>query len=233
MIMTPLWENVNLLNDIAIKVFKPDIDARVYLAHDEMGETSTVFPPEVVRQTSIPGLPNYSLSLKEGAPLLLMINYSPKDGLCNGTRLKVLKMMNKCLHVEITSGAPHHIGNQHFLPRIPRKCTDKLPFNLTRTQFPVCLAFAITINKAQGQTIRKPGIFLPDYVFSHGQLYVALGRVPNSSNIKILTFVGKFKGLKGVYTRNVVYKEVLEKVHGPRKRYHIDVVDDVKRPRTK
>lgn len=32
----------------------------------------------------------------------------------------------------------------------------------------------MTINKAQGQTIPFVGVYLPQNVFSHGQLYVAL-----------------------------------------------------------
>lgn len=43
-----------------------------------------------------------------------------------------------------------------------------------RRQFPVKPAFAMTINKAQGQTLQLVGVYLPDTVFTHGQLYVAL-----------------------------------------------------------
>ena len=49
-----------------------------------------------------------------------------------------------------------------------------LSFQLKRRQFPVHLAFSITINKAQGQSVRRVGIDLRVPVFSHGQLYVAL-----------------------------------------------------------
>ena len=34
----------------------------------------------------------------------------------------------------------------------------------------------MTINKAQGQSINYLGVHLPQPVFSHGQLYVALSR---------------------------------------------------------
>ena len=40
----------------------------------------------------------------------------------------------------------------------------------------------MTINKAQGATLTRVGIFLNDPVFSHGQLYVALSRVANMNS---------------------------------------------------
>jgi ATP-dependent DNA helicase PIF1 len=46
-----------------------------------------------------------------------------------------------------------------------------LPFSFKRLQFPVKVSFAITINKAQGQTFKYVGIDLRTECFSHGQLY--------------------------------------------------------------
>ncbi|PWZ39758.1 hypothetical protein Zm00014a_006586 [Zea mays] len=78
----------------------------------------------------------------------------------------------------------------------------------------------MTVNKAQGQTISNVGVYLPEPVFSHGQLYVALSRATTRSNIKILVIPavdGRKKSRKGVkrnptidcgtYTKNIVYKE--------------------------
>jgi len=74
----------------------------------------------------------------------------------------------------------------------------------------------MTINKAQGQTLPNVGVYLPEPVFSHGQLYVALSRATAWSNIRILAIPpsdkkDKKKTMKinGVYTKNIVYKEVL------------------------
>ncbi|XP_078476807.1 uncharacterized protein LOC144737807 [Lampetra planeri] len=64
--------------------------------------------------------------------------------------------------------------------------TKDFPFRLRRKQFPIVPAFAMTINKAQGQTVHNLGLYLPTPCFSHGQLYVALSRVTARSNIKAL-----------------------------------------------
>ena len=53
---------------------------------------------------------------------------------------------------------------------------ETLPVPLKRLQFPVRLAFAMTINKSQEQLVEHVGINLQTSVFSHGQLYVAFSR---------------------------------------------------------
>ncbi|CAG8523981.1 29464_t:CDS:2 [Gigaspora margarita] len=85
-----------------------------------------------------------------------------------------------------------------------------LSFQFVRRQFPIRLSFAMTINKAQGQTIPIMGLYLPKPVFSHGQLYIALSRVQSKDNIKVLVKDGYIKGKEGVYTRNIVYREVFD-----------------------
>jgi hypothetical protein len=79
-----------------------------------------------------------------------------------------------------------------------------LPFLLNRRQFPVKLAFCMSINKSQGQTFKKIGIYLPQPVFSHGQLYVAFSIVSKLENIKVkfdnYSQQGHLKGDHRVYT---------------------------------
>ncbi len=75
-----------------------------------------------------------------------------------------------------------------------------LPFRFKRLQFPVKLSFAMSVNKAQGQTLKVGGIDLRSECFSHGQLYVATSRVGCAKNLFILT--------KEKKTKNIVYKQV-------------------------
>jgi len=71
----------------------------------------------------------------------------------------------------------------------------------------------MTINKAQGQTLQIVGVYLPKPVFCHGQLYVAFSRCGSQRGVRVLVWGGSRAALNGapagVYTCNVVYREVL------------------------
>src|SRR5260370_30421799 len=59
-------------------------------------------------------------------------------------------------------------------------------FTLRRRQLPLALAFAMTTNKSQGQSVNVVGIDLRVPCFSHGQLYVACSWVRSRQGLKIL-----------------------------------------------
>ena len=85
-----------------------------------------------------------------------------------------------------------------------------LPFKFKLKQFPIRLSFAMTINKAQGQTIPNVGIYLPDSVFSHGQLYVALSRGVSRQKTWLLAKPNKDADPTGRRTKKHCMRDVLE-----------------------
>ena len=103
------------------------------------------------------GFPSHDLRLKRNMPLMLLRNLNPREGLCNGTKLTYLRCIDgKLLECRI-------VGSQRvvLIPRItliPK--VGEFPFEWQRRQFPVKPAFATTINKSQGQTLKMAGIWL-------------------------------------------------------------------------
>ncbi|GFS08031.1 ATP-dependent DNA helicase PIF1 [Elysia marginata] len=106
---------------------------------------------------------------------MLMRSLKPPE-LINGTRCVVVNCSPNVAEVEITVGA--HKGKRHFIPRIPVEPTDtQLPFKFQRSQLPLRPCFAMTINKAQGLTLKCEELNVRQHVFTHVMLYVALLRI--------------------------------------------------------
>lgn len=89
----------------------------------------------------------YNLQLKMGSIVIMLRNLN-QSKLCNETRLVIIKLMNNVIHVTIIKGK--FKGEEFLIPRIPMIPTN-MPFEFKRIQLPIRLAFAMTINKSQGQ----------------------------------------------------------------------------------
>ncbi len=187
------------------------LQGTVYLSADSANKPGAghLYPTEFLKSMCPSSIAPHTLDIKAGMLLILLRNLDLAGGLANGKRLLAKVMQRNVLDCEISTGK--HAGSRVFIPRILMRSSDTtLPFMLHRRQFPIRAAFIMTINKAQGQTLECAGVYLPDPVFSHGQLYVAVSRVGDPACIRFMVNGSKPHVVGGgLYTKNVVYKEVL------------------------
>ena len=212
-ILTPKNEHMRQINKIAINRFKGKL--KEYKSMNEVCDEKGVctYTTEYLNSLEINGLPEHVLSLKIGAPVMVLRNYDPLNGVCNGTK-GIISSLGKFV-IEIIINDINDEPKRILLHRISLKPSDpQIGIAFKRHQFPIHLAFAMTINKSQGQTLNKVGLYLAEPVFGHGQLYVALSRVTHPDHIKILIVDTEHQGKlyedsESVYTKNVVFEEIL------------------------
>lgn len=201
-ILTAKNDQVDRLNHELISMFPGD--AKVFNSFDEaIDETDKHYDVDFLNTLTPNGLPPNKLVLKRNCPIILLRNLDPSNGLCNGTRMICREYKDNVINAEIMLG--QHIGKHVFIPRIPLSPAENevYPFHFRRNQFPIRLCFAMTINKAQGQTIPNVGVYLPRPVFSHGQLYVALSRGTSMSTTKVLITPEKGNTTQKMLTKNM------------------------------
>ena len=119
-----------------------------------------------------------SLTLKKGAKVMFVLN-NPSEGYMNGTIGIVSKISRKAIRVRTTEGKLIDVKIGHWNNEVPEinPETQEIYSKVIGTyeQYPLILAWAITIHKSQGQTFEKAVVNLRK-CFAEGQAYVALSR---------------------------------------------------------
>ncbi|KAK9682709.1 hypothetical protein RND81_10G090900 [Saponaria officinalis] len=174
--------------------------SRTYKSSDSICRSSgtvndqdILYPVEFLHSLKFNGVPDHELKLKVGTPIMLLRNINQTEGLCNGTRLIITHLADWVIEAEIITGK--NIETKAFIPRIMMSPTESnWPFEFRR--------------RYQGQTLNNVALYLPEPVFSHGQLYVTISRVTSREGLKIL--IDNNGHMPPNYTKNIVYKEIFE-----------------------
>jgi ATP-dependent DNA helicase PIF1 len=113
---------------------------------------------------------------------MLTRNLDLNRGMVNGAEVLLLSIHDFSITVQMASGQPA------VLPRINFSIDPELsglPFTLLRRQYPIIPAYALTVHRVQGQTLRFVGLFFRGDVFCHGMLYTALSRVKSWEAVRV------------------------------------------------
>ena len=133
------------------------------------------------------------------------INFGRK--LMNGTVVRIVSMTNKYITVyNYTTGLEDDIPRINFKQNI----NSKSPLKISRHQFPLHPRYAMTSNIVQGKTIQHMLLDLRHDPFAHGQLHVACSRVPQPSQLRVLTYRERIINNNRARTVNVVDETLLK-----------------------
>ena len=141
-----------------------------------------------------------------------MRNLNQKSGHCNGKRYIVTQVSPRIFYAKKLVCNANDKNATVMIPKIPiHTKQDDFPFILNQIQWPVRIAYIMSMNKPQGQTFTKYVLLLTNSVFTHGQLYVGLLICGEPNNLSIYVNQDEYSHLPNdkLYTRNVVHPEVL------------------------
>jgi ATP-dependent DNA helicase PIF1 len=135
-----------------------------------------------------------SLALKVGSAVMCVTNLDLEAGVCNGSQGVIINFV-PAGHGVINSATV--MGELAPVVRFSNGCvrvierhvwqSDEYP-SLYISQYPLCLAWALTIHKIQGATMAMAEMDLGNAIFEFGQTYVALSRIQTLEGLYLSAF---------------------------------------------
>ena len=173
-----LIENQVLTQELIVKKDTPYyLDSNIKIDSNLIKKYRTAQPQQI--DYEIQYLKNNSplestLCLKIGTRVMCIVNMDLENNICNGSQGEIVEFKEnqstqKCPVVKFDNGITRQI-DIHYIQ------SEVYP-NIVIGQFPLILAWAITIHKIQGSTLESAEIDVGNNVFEYGQTYVALSRV--------------------------------------------------------
>ena len=198
--------NQRKLNEIA----NEDEQVRICASDDQYDSTGAIDVsklPASRSRTQTGGLETV-LCLSVNARVMMTVNVDTSDGLVNGVMGEVkaiLKNDKNVVHTVLVKFDNVKVGKiakrsskyqQNYPGCVPvqrhkgqYQKLNKKGAQINRTQFPLTLAWAVTIHKCQGLTLEKVVVDMKGAKrFNNGQAYVAFSRVKSIHGLHILNF---------------------------------------------
>nr|GEV42622.1 ATP-dependent DNA helicase PIF1-like [Tanacetum cinerariifolium] len=115
----PTHEMVDIINERMLSLILGDENEyessdSICLADEDSYFDDSIYTTEFLNGLRMSGIPNHSIKLKIGTPIMLMRNINQRAGLCNGTRLQVLRLGINIIEAQIISGGSVVCKTQTF-----------------------------------------------------------------------------------------------------------------------
>ena len=128
------------------------------------------------------------IRLKKGAIVMCTVNLDMDNAICNGSQGIVIDIKESpsgtvLPTVRFSNGIEKTIS-PHFWQ------SEEYP-TIAVGQYPLCLAWALTIHKIQGATLTMAEMDIGQSIFEYGQTYVALSRIKSLDGLYLSAFYSK------------------------------------------
>lgn len=121
-----------------------------------------------------------AIDLKLGSFVMCTKNVCLDRKICNGSQGIITNFIDGRPQITFSNGVVMTMATEMFQ-------SENYPA-IGVEQFPICLAWAITIHKIQGTTLERAQIDVGETIFEYGQTYVALSRVTSLEGLYLLNF---------------------------------------------